>query len=265
MIKILAENRRKKIKEIILEKNSVKVTELVSLFNVSEETIRRDLNRLKEQDLIKKTYGGAILNDEFQNSINLIPSIKNRKAKNFSEKNAIARKAAELVSDNQIVILDAGTTTWCVASYIKSLKNMTFVTNSLNVAEECILSETSSVYLPGGKLIEKTMSLVGPQTVKEMEKYNADIVFLGTTGISLQKGFCNSNIYETEVKKAMASIGKKVVIVADHSKLNNLGVFSFASFEEVDVLVTSNLVEEAVLHAIEAMGIKVIISQLGEN
>jgi DeoR/GlpR family transcriptional regulator of sugar metabolism len=262
---MLAENRKNKIKEIIFEKNSIKIADLVSLFNVSEETIRRDLNKLEKQNLIKKTYGGAILNDELQNSFNLIPSINKRKAKHFEEKNAIAKEAAELVSDNQIVILDAGTTTWCVASYIKKLTNMKFVTNSLNVAEECILNETSSVYLPGGKLIEKTMSLVGPQTVKELEKYNADIVFLGTTGISLKKGFNNSNIYETEVKRAMVSIGKKVVIVADHSKFNHQGLFSFATFEDVDVLVTSNLVEKSILNEIEMMGVKVIISQLGEH
>ncbi|HZK11473.1 MAG TPA: DeoR/GlpR family DNA-binding transcription regulator [Atribacterota bacterium] len=147
---MVPENRRNKIKEIIMEKNFVRVADLVNLFNVSEETIRRDLTQLEKINVVKKIYGGAVFQDELRNAIDSIPSILKRKEKNFAEKDKIGQKAAEPIKSNQIIVLDAGTTTWCIARYLKKLKNMFFITNSINVANECIYSKTSSVYLPGG-------------------------------------------------------------------------------------------------------------------
>ncbi len=256
------ENRRKEIKRLLLEKKSVKVVDLVKLFDVSEETIRRDLIYLEEKKIAKKTYGGAILLEEIQNSIDFIPTIQKRKTRFYHEKNTIGKEAAKLITNNKIVILDAGTTTWCVANNLREHNNMIYITNGTNVAEEAIQGENSTVYLLGGKLIKKTMSIVGPQTVDEVKKYNADIVFIATSGISLQKGFTSSNIYETDVKKAMVTAGQKVVVVADHSKFKKQGLKTFAMFEDIDVLITSELVDSAILDEVKRFGVEIITCKI---
>ncbi|PYI53531.1 DeoR/GlpR family DNA-binding transcription regulator [Paenibacillus flagellatus] len=251
--------RRNKIKEILLQERSVKVADLVREFNVSEETIRRDLNQLEREGLIQKNYGGAILVEELQNAATSVPPIQQRKFQHFEEKDAIGRKAAELVQDEQILILDSGSTTWCIARHLRNVHNLMIVTNGVNVADECSYIEDSSVFLIGGKLIKKSMSLVGPQAEIELQKYNAHYVFLGTSGISLRKGFTSSDIYEAEVKRAMITAGQKVVIVADHSKFQKQALISFSNFQDVDILITSDLADETVLEEIEKQGVQLIV------
>ncbi|HUC92429.1 MAG TPA: DeoR/GlpR family DNA-binding transcription regulator [Paenibacillus sp.] len=254
--------RRNKIKERLFQQRSVKVSELVREFNVSEETIRRDLNQLERDGLVQKNYGGAILVEEIDNVA--IPPVQQRKLQYFDEKDAIGRKAAELVTDNQIIILDAGSTTWCMARHLKQAKGLTVVTNGINVAEECSHNEEASIFLLGGKLITKSMSLVGPQAEIELQKYNAHYVFLGSSGISMRKGFTSSDIYEAEIKKAMIAAGQKAVILADHSKFLRHALVSFSSFDDVDIVITTDLVDPDILRELEDTGVKVIVCPVKE-
>jgi DeoR/GlpR family transcriptional regulator of sugar metabolism len=249
--------RRSKIKERLFEHRSVKVSDLVKEFNVSEETIRRDLNQLEREGLIKKNYGGAILSEEIENVS--IPPVQQRKLQYYDEKDAIGKKAAEMVQEKQIVILDSGSTTWCMARHLKQVSDLMVVTNGTNVAEECSHNEETTIIVLGGKLIKKSMSLVGPQAEMELQKYNAHYVFLGTSGISMRKGFTSSDIYEAEIKRAMIAAGQKVVILADHSKLEKQGLVSFSGFQDVDILITSDLADRDTLNQIESLGVKVIV------
>jgi DeoR/GlpR family transcriptional regulator of sugar metabolism len=251
--------RRNKIKEKLLQERSVKVADLVKEFNVSEETIRRDLNQLEREGIIQKNYGGAILVEELQNSMNAVLPLQQRKFQYFEEKDAIGKQAASLVGENQIVILDSGSTTWCVARHLKNVPNLMVVTNSLNVAEESSQNEQASVFVIGGKLIKKSMSLVGPQAEIELQKYNAHYAFLGTSGISQRKGFTSSDLYEAEVKRAMIAAGQKIVIVADHSKFDCQGLISFSGFQDVDILITSDLVDPVMINEIRSAGVQVIV------
>lgn len=262
---MIVAQRRKMIKDLLIKKKSIKNTDLVDLFDVSEETIRRDLIFLEKEGFLKKSYGGAILNEEYSQDIENIPPVEQRKSRYYEEKIAIGKAAKKLVKDNQIIILDAGTTTWCVAKHLKEFQDMTFVTNGLNVAEECSKSDNSNIFLIGGKLIKKSMSLVGPQAMNELKKYNANFVFLGATGISPEKGFLSSDIYEAEVKRSMVSSGRKVVIVADHSKFEKHGLVSFSDFEHVDIVITSDLVDMEVCRRIEEMGVEVIRAELNSE
>ncbi|HZG78743.1 MAG TPA: DeoR/GlpR family DNA-binding transcription regulator [Paenibacillus sp.] len=249
--------RRHKIKEKLFQQRSVKVSELVKEFNVSEETIRRDLNQLEREGLIQKNYGGAILIEDIENVA--IPPVQQRKFQYFEEKNAIGRQAAELVTGQQIVILDSGSTTWCMARHLKQTNGLTVVTNGINVAEECSQNEEASIFLLGGKLIKKSMSVVGPQAEMELQKYNAHFVFLGTSGISPRKGFTSSDIYEAEIKRAMIAAGQRVVILADHSKFQRQALVSFSSLQDVDMVITSDLVEPAYIREMEELGVKVVV------
>jgi len=249
--------RRHKIKEKLFQQRSVKVSELVKEFNVSEETIRRDLNQLEREGLIQKNYGGAILIEDIESVA--IPPVQQRKTQAFEEKDAIGRRAAELLKGGEIVILDAGSTTWCMARHLKSTPGLTVVTNGINVAEECSHNEEASIFLLGGKLIKKSMSVVGPQAEAELRKYNAHYVFLGTSGVSLRKGFTSSDIYEAEMKRAMIGAGQKAVILADHTKFQRQALISFSGFRDVDIVITSDLVDPAILEELEGQGVEVVV------
>lgn len=261
---IVAE-RRNKIKEILFDRQSVKVSELVSLFDVSEETIRRDLNQLEREGLIHKIYGGAVLVDELREAVQFIPPVQQRKVEYRDEKDAIGKEASKIVRDGQIIILDAGSTVWFVAKHLKGVKDLTIVTNSIDIAQECSMLDTAEIFLVGGKLQQKSMSLVGPQAQIEFQKYNADIVFLGASGISQRKGFTSSDIYEAEIKRSMLAAGQKVVVVADHSKFERQALISFAQFQDVDMFVTSDRADEMMLESIGRENVEVVVCPTDTN
>ena len=249
--------RRKAIKDILLRERAVRVADLARKFQVSEETIRRDLTHLEEEGLVKRNYGGAILAEELQVSMWTLPPVNQRKLHLFEEKDAIGKRAAELVKPGQSVIFDTGSTTWCIAQHLRHLPDLTVVTNSLDIAESLGQQEHTSVFVLGGKLISKSMGLVGPQIGVELHKYNADIAFVGTSGISLAKGYTSSDIYEAEIKGAMVSAARRIVVVADHSKFQRQGLLSFAAIDKVDVLVTSELADEDICGEIRRLGVEV--------
>ncbi len=254
---MIAAARRNRIKELLLEEKSVRVTDLAESFKVSEETIRRDLSALEQEGVVKKNYGGAVLLEAAQEAMVAVPPVQQRKLYLFEEKDAIGAAAASMVSDGDVIILDAGSTTWCIARHLAD-KQITIVTNGITVAEECSHVDDPSVLLIGGKLLKKSMSLVGPQAEREIQRYNADYVFVGTSGISIQKGFTSTDIYEAEIKRAMISTGKRAVIVADHSKFDRQGLVSFSSLGSVYALITSDLADSEVLDEIRRQGVKVI-------
>jgi DeoR/GlpR family transcriptional regulator of sugar metabolism len=251
--------RRHKIKERLLQERSLKVADLVKAFSVSEETIRRDLNQLEREGIIRKDYGGAILVEDLQQSIASVPPVYHRMQHFTEEKESIAEAAAKLVGPGQIVIMDAGSTTWCLAKHLDDIDELTVLTNGLNVAEQCSQNEKTNVFVIGGKLIRKSMSLVGSQAEWELRKYNAHLAFLGASGISTNRGFASFDLYEAEMKKAMVAAGQKVVILADHSKFERHALISFATFQDVDILITSDLVDPLVLRAIEQAGVRTIV------
>jgi DeoR/GlpR family transcriptional regulator of sugar metabolism len=259
---MIAVQRRQKIKEKLFHQRSVKVSDLVKEFNVSEETIRRDLNQLEREGLIQKNYGGAILVEEIENGA--IPPVQQRKFQYYDEKNAIGQKAAELVQEDQIIILDSGSTIWCMAHHLKYTSGLTVVTNGINIAEECSHNEETSIFLLGGKLVKRSMSVVGPQAQLELHKYNAHYVFLGTSGVTLRKGFTSSDIYEAEMKQAMVTAGQKVVILADHSKFQRQALVSFSSFKDVDMVITSDLTDPDLVRELESLGVQVIVCPVKE-
>jgi len=260
------EERKNRIKQMVLENRSVTVLSLVKIFNVSEETIRRDLKRLQEENIIKKTYGVATLSNELAN-IN-VPTIRIRKFKEQREKKAIAEEAIKLLHNYKYILLDAGSTTECIAKELKKInytENISILTNGINVAEECSKISYANVYLLGGELQKRTLSIVGSQVVREIKSYNIDVAVIGVTGIS-NGGFYSSDINEIEVKETMVSVAKKVVVVADHTKFGKRGLKPFCSFENVDYIVTSDLLDNSTLKNIKAnYKTKIIIAQMASN
>lgn len=245
------EARRKIIKDILFDKKKIMVSELAKILDVSEETVRRDLNTLEKQGLVVKSYGGAILKNSAVNQADSIADISERKNTNLTTKDRIASQAAKLVEENQAILIDAGSTTVRMIKYLKHIKNLTIITTSIDVAMECSsMIHTWEVLVVGGRLY-KSFNLIGPNTGNDLKNYSVDMAFMGSSGVVMTSGFTCSDIYEAEAKETMLSIAKEKILLMDETKFNHKGLRVFAPFSQVDVLMTSN---EAPSDCLEEIG-----------
>jgi len=233
---MLAATRRGKIKEILMKKKSVKVSELCEMFQVSDETIRRDLEELEKEGLIERNYGGGVLKKNV-----IVPPLLFRMEENIEEKEKIANKALDEIKEGMSIFLDAGSTTYQVARAInfKGIKNITVITNGLNIAAELASNTDISLLVTGGNLKNVNYSLVGPDTVEYVRRYNVDTAFLAAAGVSAEKGFTTSDIFEAEVKRSMLGSAKTAIVVVDSSKFGKDAMVSFCNIKDVDKVITS--------------------------
>lgn len=235
---MLARQRQSQILELVRERQAVKVADLVTRFEVSDMTIRRDLDRLAQSGLLDKVHGGATLP---RASSTEEPGFAQKSLLQRTEKTAIADAAATLVRAGQSVGLSAGTTTWTLAHLLAEVPGLTVVTNSLPVAEvlHCWGRSDQTVVLTGG---ERTPSdaLVGPVAVGSLGLINLDTVFLGTHGLHPRSGLSTPNFLEAETNRALIHAARRLVVVADHTKWGVVGIATMASLDDVDVLVTDS-------------------------
>ena len=214
-------------------KRSVSVEELAQKLGVSANTIRRDLNKLARDGILRRTHGGAVINDFAGSDL----PFGQREMKHGEEKELIGAVAASLVEDGDSVILDAGTTCLCVARHLKGRKGLTVLTNSMAVATE--LSDTQNVViLSGGVLRGETLSLVGPPAEEFFKGVHVHKLFLATGGVSLERGLTNPNMHEVPVKKLMMRAADEIIVVADHHKFGEVALCPFADLADVSRIVT---------------------------
>lgn len=226
--------------DFIKEKEQVSVSELVERFNVSDMTIRRDLDFLEKLGIIQRIHGGAVYIDENVNDIPL--SVRTTENKDLKEK--IAQRAIQFIKNDTYILLDAGSTTFEIASLITkmdNLKRLTVITNDINIGY--LLSNYDHLHLimPGGELRYSTKSFVGPKTIDFLKRLNIDQAFIGCSGISYKNGvLMNSNFDEADVKSAMIYASSEVILVADHSKFNKKSLVSFAKIDQLDRIITND-------------------------
>jgi DeoR/GlpR family transcriptional regulator of sugar metabolism len=240
----------------------IRVHEAASRFGVSTETVRRDLKLLASKGRVELVRGGAILLAGAGVAAirrELLPAVEMRAFTSETEKDAIGREAAELVSDGQVVLLDGGTTTVAVARHLQGKRDLTVVTNNLLVAQEVGRRAGWRTYVIGGEL-SPSMSLVGLGAVQGLQNVAADIAFLGAAGVSISGGFTSPDPFESELKRGMMAIARKVVVVADHTKLATSGFAAFAAPDKVDVFITSGGAREELLTPFRTAGVQVVIA-----
>lgn len=244
----------------------VRVDEASMRFSVSAETIRRDLKLLASKGKVELVRGGAIrVKSLDRSSSEALPAAELRALSHATEKDALGRLAAQLVCDGQVVLFDGGTTTVAVARHLKHLRNITVVTNNLFVAQEVARQEGWRVHVIGGELSPHSMSLVGLSAIQGLQNTAVDIAFLGAAGVSPSGGFTSPDPFESELKRGMMAIARKVVVVADSSKLTSSGFAAFAAPDKVDVFVTSEGVDERSLEPFRQAGVEVMIAALGDR
>lgn len=257
---MFSEERKVQIVSLLKEKGNIKVADLAKIYDVSEVTIRKDLQELEEDGLLKRVHGGAVLND----SIKFEPTFSEKSDKYIIEKESIGKASAKLIKDGDIIALDSGTTTLQIAKNITA-KNLTVVTNSLDIAYELSNKKDIDVIVTGGNLRWETRAFVGPLTDMALKNIRVDKAFIGANGISLKLGITTPNIIEANTKKTIISVSQEVIVVCDHSKFNSVFFAKIADINDVDIIVTDNGIDKETLDQYEKEGVELIISDLEVN
>jgi DeoR/GlpR family transcriptional regulator of sugar metabolism len=228
---MLAAQRRSLILNQLKTEGKVVVSQLCGLYNVSDETIRRDLDRLCRDGLAVKSYGGATLNEP-----DLPFNI--RKKHNTAEKRKIAELIEALVNDGERIILDASTTAVFAAKMLKNKKDMTVITNSIEVMLE--LSDRPDIHVisTGGQLHGESLSLTGQQAVSGLSYFYADKLIFSCKGLDISRGIFDSNDDFAQVKRAMLKTAKVKILAVDLSKFDRPAFSKIAGTGEVDIVVS---------------------------
>jgi len=235
---MIKEQRVKKIEEYVLKNQSASLEELMEVFNVSINTIRRDVQRLVESGSFKKVYGGISVKQ-----LNKLETVQERKVRNQTGKTWIGEAAADLIEEGDIIFVDSGTTTIEMFSYLKD-KDLTIVTNNIDFIVLCLPFENLNIISIGGILERKTNSLGGPQNIELLKAYNINKAFMATTGVSLLNGVTNASPLETDLKKTIVQRSKKVYLLADHTKFEKYGLMTFCQLDDIDYLITNKKPDE---------------------
>lgn len=246
--------RQDYIEKKIKENHSIKVNQIAEYFNVSESTIRRDLQEMEEMKLLVRTYGGAMS----INKRNFEPTFVEKGTENQDEKEYIGEIAAEMIKEGDTIILDSGTTTLQIAKKIKN-KDITVVTNSVDIAYELSTKGSINVIVTGGELREVSRAMVGHLSVDVLKGLKVDKVFLGVNGISVEEGVTTPNIVESRTKRAMVESANEVIVVADSTKFTNVSLCIVCDIESIDKIITSKKTSRSELAGYRELGIEVII------
>jgi len=230
---MLAAERRKIILEKLQADKKVIVSELSGVFAVSDETIRRDLDRLCQEGLAIKGYGGAVLNEHGPD----LP-FNVRKIHNPDAKRKIAALIEPLVQDGDSIILDASTTAVFVARALKGKKRLKVITNSIEVMVELSDMPDWTVIATGGYLTGDYLAFSGQRTIADISTFCADKLIFSCKGLDAAHGILDSNDAFTQVKREMIKAAKIKILAADHSKFDRVAYSKIADFEDVDVVVT---------------------------
>lgn len=252
--------RKKRILELVSRNRSVQITDLTELFGVSVMTIRRDLAELEEKKYIKRVYGGAVLNEEELNK----PYFP-RAAINSITKDLIARKAVEFIHDGDTIILDLGTTVLSVSRYLEGRSRLSVITCSIPVVNELEKYQDITVYSLGGELKRENHAFLGTGTEAELEKYCADIAFIGAAGISFDFGLTNFYHQTASLCKKIIGHSKKVILLADSSKFGKAKPAVVGKLSDIDMIITDQGIPEAYLEAFRNMNVEVVLVENPDN
>lgn len=226
-------DRLRDLEEYMQQKRSATIPELCAFFNVSLNTIRRDIKELVKNGSVSKVYGGIIWNQED----NIVP-FNARSTVALDEKRHIGSLAATLVEDGETIYIDSGTTAVHVLPFIAQRKNVTVVSNSLIVFNEIQKYPELNLLTAGGIFNQKTKSFVGLSAVTGFNDIRIRKAFMSSTGVSIESGATNNSLHEAEIKRAVINRAQKVVLMVDHSKLDRSAAICFCGLEQLACFVT---------------------------
>lgn len=254
---LLAVERQRIIVEMLEKEGVIRTNQLKDLFKVSSATIRSDLRELEKNGVCEIVWGGAVARSlpvEDRETL-----LHQRTQLHSAEKKRIGQAAAQLIEVGQTIIVDAGSTTVELVNFLPpDLDFLRIVTPALNVAASAAQFPNVELVMTGGVLRHLTRMLIGPAAISTLQTFNADLVFLAAGGFTIARGLTNSNIFEVEVKRAMARQGERIVFMADSSKFNELRPITVVPLKHIDILITDTGLNDDVARLIENEGVKVL-------
>ena len=248
-----AEERQKVILERARHDGRVDVTGLASEFDVTYETIRRDLTALERHGVLRRVHGGAIPVERlgFEPALNVRDSVMTQ------EKERIAKAALAELPDEGAILLDAGSTTGRLAEQLPTDRELTVVTNSLSIALTLTPRTNINLMLLGGRLRTRTQASVDSWALRALAECYVDVAFMATNGVSVERGLTTPDPAEAEVKRAMIASSRRAVLLADHTKVGNDHFARFAAVEDLDLVITDNGLADGLADELEATGLTV--------
>lgn len=253
---MLAQERRQHIFKDIEASGVASVRDLSQHFDVSMITIMRDLQELEQEGLIRRVHGGAIS----VRGASYEPPFSTRESQFSTEKQRIALKAVELVSDGDSLILDVGTTTLEIARALKGKRNLTVLVTNLRAALELARQPAIQVIVIGGKLRSSELSMVGHLAEETLRAFRVDKAFIGVGGITVEHGLTEFNFEEAGTKRIMFERALQRIVVADHTKFGRVMLTRVASLNAADILITGIEIDGDFQKAVEEAGVKVLLA-----
>jgi DeoR/GlpR family transcriptional regulator of sugar metabolism len=259
---MLVEERKSRILEHIAAHGNIKIQEICDMFDISDMTARRDLNDLDQKGLLRRIHGGAVANL----GRSYEPPFQTRSTKNEEKKQAIGKKAAELIFDGDSICLDVGTTTLEVARHLGGKRNLSILTNCLQIANLLVstlsLEVDARLIITGGIVRPRELSMVGSIPEEVYSNYHTDKAFIGIGGLSLENGLTEYNIEDSQVKKVLLQNSREKIVVVDSSKLGVTTFNAVGPLDAVDTIVTDTDAPQHLVKEIRNLGIEVILANL---
>lgn len=252
---MLMSERREQLVVWIAQHRFASISQLAEQFQVSEMTIRRDLDSLHQKGLIRRVHGGAEISQVAKEPLFFV-----RRNLHAAEKRAIARTALTYVQSGMTVAFSSGTTTWAVARALEGFRNLTFVTNSTNVADALYQGGWDNIILTGGNYRAPSDALVGAIAEHTAHGLFSDLLFLGVHALDLEAGLSTPNVAEAAVDRALIEHTDKVVVVADHSKFGIRALCQIAPLSQVHAVITDDGSDPVILDDLRARGIDVRVA-----
>jgi DeoR family transcriptional regulator, aga operon transcriptional repressor len=252
---MLGEERRRRILALMEREGRVVVKDLALRFSTSLITIRKDLELLQKQGRIERAHGGAL---PVEAAALRDPTLHEKERLHRKEKLRIGEAAARLIQPGQVIILDSGTTTMAIARAAKHIRNLTVITNAVNIAAE-LAGTNVEVILTGGVLRRNSFSLVGPLTEDSLRHVTADILFLAVDGFDLGHGLTTPNLLEARVNRVMMENAKTNVVVCDSSKFGRRSLSFIAPTSAVQHTITDKKIPPKYLRGLREAGVKMIV------
>jgi DeoR/GlpR family transcriptional regulator of sugar metabolism len=251
--------RHKRILDLLGAEGEIKVENLADRLNVSQVTMRKDLDILETQGLVERIHGSAVFSQRSRFNVAFLEELQTQ----ATAKKLIAQAAVDYIKDGDSIILDAGTTTfWLAQALVGKFKSLLVITNSLPAAME--LSKAGyKILLVGGEVLSHSLALTGPVTVNNLESYHVDRAFLGTSGISLSHGYSTADSNDADVKEQMIRAAEETYVLTDSSKFEKNCLVSFADFSDIHLTITDSGISSKIFQEFQKRGIELRIADSG--
>ena len=250
------EERRQLIGAHARQEGRVDVVELASEFDVTPETIRRDLSDLEQRGVLRRVHGGAISMERLRSE----PAVAERAALMADEKLRIAKAASSYIPAEGTVLLDAGTTTGTLASLLPTDRQLTIVTNSASIAVALSSRPNLELLLVGGRVRGRTLASVDHWALQMLAELSVDVTFVAANGVTAERGLSTPDPAEAAVKRELVRCGRRVILLADHTKVGQDHFVRFADLGEIDVMVTDDGLDRDAHSQLSATGMEVVLA-----